>query len=428
MPADPLRSLPKTKAGFVEPMDWLPVPKLPDGSQWLWEIKLDGYRAVAVKSGGAVTLYSRNRKILNKRFPYIVEPLRGLPDGIVIDGEIVALDDDGRPAFNLLQNFTSESSRIRYFLFDLLCYKDRDLTRLPLVKRRGLLRSLKFDDQRIVIGDYIEVSAEQMLAAVREQRLEGVVGKQRDSRYEPGKRSGVEIKHRVNLGQEFVIGGFTPGPHGLDAIIVGYYRDNELIYVARTRNGFVPASRRRVFEKLRPLVTPKCPFVNLPETHTVTAGGWRFQESGITTTFNGRWFLTIFAQNGTQGDHPPDDAELGEAGALQEAGDHVGHALKLPGVFLHLLFPSLCKPLGRFAQQPTYRPILFLGNPLEFCQGLLVNPNSQPLHVISSYDILHYTSKRSRMLSWSQKPSQSFCSLRPSYRGHPVLNPQSHQP
>jgi DNA ligase D-like protein (predicted ligase) len=267
-----LKSLPSGKAKFIEPMDCLPVPKLPEGSQWIWEIKLDGYRAVAVKSGGTVTLYSRNRKSLNGRFPYIVEPLRGLPDGTVVDGEIVALDDDGRPVFNLLQNFTSESSRIRYFLFDLLCYKDRDLTRFPLVQRRGLLRALKFDGQRIVIADYIEVSAEQILAAVREQRLEGVVGKQRDSLYEPGKRSGVWIKHRVNLGQEFVIGGFTPGPHGLDAIIVGYYRSDNLVYVARTRNGFVPASRRRVFEKLRPLVTPECPFVNLPETRKARWG------------------------------------------------------------------------------------------------------------------------------------------------------------
>ena len=107
MPADPLRSLPKTKAAFIEPMECLSVSNLPEGSQWVWEIKLDGYRAVAVKSGDAVTLYSRNRKILNKRFPYIVQPLRELPDGTVVDGEIVALDDDGRPVFNLLQNFLS---------------------------------------------------------------------------------------------------------------------------------------------------------------------------------------------------------------------------------------------------------------------------------------------------------------------------------
>jgi ATP-dependent DNA ligase len=108
-------------------MDCLPVPKLPEGPQKFWEIKLDRDRAVAVKSGSAVTLYSRNRKILNKRFPYIVEPLRGLPDGTVVDGEIVALDDDGRPIFNLLQNFQSEASHIHYFIFDLLVYKERIL-------------------------------------------------------------------------------------------------------------------------------------------------------------------------------------------------------------------------------------------------------------------------------------------------------------
>jgi ATP-dependent DNA ligase len=84
-----------------------------------------------------------------------------------------------------------------------------------------------------------------MLSAVRDQGLEGIVGKRKDSVYEPGKRSGAWIKYRVNLGQEFVIGGFTPGPHGLDALIVGYYRGDDLVYVARTRNGFVPASRRR---------------------------------------------------------------------------------------------------------------------------------------------------------------------------------------
>lgn len=226
-----------------------------------------------MKSGGAVTLYSRNKKILNKRFPYIVESLRCLPDGTVVDGEIVALDDDGRPVFNLLQNFTSEAARVRYFVFDLLCYNNRDLTGLPLLKRRDMLRSLiKFEGGRVKISEFVEASAEQMLSAVVEQRLEGIIGKQKDSAYEPGKRSGVWIKHRVNLGQEFVVGGFTPGPHGLDAIIVGYYRDDDLVYVARTRNGFVPASRRRVFEKLKLLAVPDCPFVNLPETRKARWG------------------------------------------------------------------------------------------------------------------------------------------------------------
>jgi bifunctional non-homologous end joining protein LigD len=101
---------------------------------------------------------------------------------------------------------------------------------------------------------------------VREQGLEGIIGKRKDSVYQPGKRSGAWIKYRVNRGQEFVIGGYFPGPHGFDSLIVGYYDGDKLMYVARTLNGFVPASRQQVFAKLEHLVTPNCPFVNLPET------------------------------------------------------------------------------------------------------------------------------------------------------------------
>jgi ATP-dependent DNA ligase len=137
-----------------------------------------------------------------------------------------------------------------------------------------LLKSLNVGEERIKVSECIEASATEMLSAVRDQGLEGIVGKRKDSVYEPGKRSGAWIKYRVNLGQEFVIGGFTPGPHvhGLDAIIIGHYRGDDLAYVARTRNGFVPVSRRRAFEKLRPLVTQGCPFVNLPETRKARFG------------------------------------------------------------------------------------------------------------------------------------------------------------
>jgi bifunctional non-homologous end joining protein LigD len=262
-----LDSLPKTEASFVEPMECLSVSKLPEGLEWLWEIKLDGYRALAVKSGTGVTLFSRRRKSLNRQFPYIVEPLADLPAGTVVDGEVVAIDESGRPNFNLLQNFRVEASRIQYYVFDLLCWKDRDLTRVPMVERRALLKSLVvIRDKRIRIADYFEAAPKDLLSAVREQRLEGIIGKRRDSAYQPGKRSGAWIKHRVNRGQEFVIGGYFPGPHGFDSLIVGYYDGEKLMYVARTRNGFVPASRRQVFSKLKHLVTPACPFVNLPET------------------------------------------------------------------------------------------------------------------------------------------------------------------
>jgi bifunctional non-homologous end joining protein LigD len=262
-----LDSLPKREASFVEPMECLSVSKLPEGLEWLWEIKFDGYRALAVKSGNGVTLFSRRRKSLNRQFPYIVEALADLPAGTVVDGEVVAINESGRPDFNLLQNFRAEASRIQYYIFDLLCWKDRDLTHVPLVERRALMKSVVLvRDKRIRIADYFEAAPNDLLAAVREQRLEGIIGKRKDSVYQPGKRSGAWIKHRVNRGQEFVIGGYFPGPHGFDSLIVGYYDGEKLMYVARTRNGFVPASRRQVFSKFKHLVTPACPFVNLPET------------------------------------------------------------------------------------------------------------------------------------------------------------------
>ena len=217
-----LDSLPKTEASFVEPMDCLSVSKLPEGLEWIWEIKFDGYRALAVKSGNGVTLFSRRRKSLNRQFPYIVEALAGLPAGTVVDGEVVAIDESGRPNFNLLQNFRADASRIQYYIFDLLCWKDRDLMRVPLVERRALLRSVVvIPEKRIRIADYFDATPNDLLAAVREQGLEGIIGKRKDSVYQPGKRSGAWIKYRVNRGQEFVIGGYFPGPHGFDSLIVG---------------------------------------------------------------------------------------------------------------------------------------------------------------------------------------------------------------
>src|SRR5437016_5802775 len=262
-----LDSLPKTEASFVEPMECLSVSKLPEGLEWLWEIKLDGYRALAVKSGDGVTLFSRRRKSRNRQFPFIVEALADLPAGTVVEGEVVAFDDSGRPELNLLQNVRAKASQNHYYVFDLLCWKDRDLTRVPLIERRALLKSVVvIRDERIRVSDYFEAAPKDLLSAVREQRLEGIIGKRKDSLYQPGKRSGTWIKYRVNKGQEFVIGGYFPGTHGIDSLIVGYYDGDKLMYVARTRNGFVPASRRQVFSKLKHLVTPACPFVNLPET------------------------------------------------------------------------------------------------------------------------------------------------------------------
>src|SRR5258708_39367963 len=172
-----LDSLPKTEASFVKPMECLSVSKLPEGLEWLWEIKLDGYRALAVKSGTGVTLFSRRRKSLNRQFPYIVDALASLPEGTVVDGEVVAIDDSGRPDFNLLQNFRAEASRIQYYIFDLLCWKDRDLTRVPLVERRAPLKSLVgIWEKGSKIAGYFGAAPSRLLVGGAEQGFEGVIG------------------------------------------------------------------------------------------------------------------------------------------------------------------------------------------------------------------------------------------------------------
>jgi bifunctional non-homologous end joining protein LigD len=242
-------------------------------------LKLDGYRALAINSKGKLSLVSRKRKSFNRQYPYILEALTDLPKNTVVDGEIVALDDAGRPNFNLLQHSRGQASRIFYFVFDVLVYENRDLTRLAFIQRREIMNSvLKFTSPRIRMAQHFETSAEEMRRAARDQGLEGVVAKRTDSRYEAGKRSGSWAKYRLNRGQELVIGGYVPGKHGLDSIIVGYYKANDLTYIARVRNGFVPASRRQAFEKLSRLTVPTCPFVNLPETHK---GRWG---DGLTVT------------------------------------------------------------------------------------------------------------------------------------------------
>lgn len=261
-----LNSLPRRQAAFVEPMECALVAKLPDGPDWTYEVKLDGYRAIGVNTSRETILYSRNGKNFNKRFPQIAEALRDLPPETVIDGEVVALDDTGRPDFHGLQHFHATASHIRYFVFDLLVLKGRDLTSLSLGERRKLLATVKLRSSWIRISEQFNISAADMLAAVRQQQLEGVIAKRRTSAYEAGKRTGSWVKMRINRGQELVIGGFIPGPHGVDSIIVGYYRGKDLVYVARVRNGFVPATRRTVYEKLKPLVTDELAFVNLPET------------------------------------------------------------------------------------------------------------------------------------------------------------------
>jgi ATP-dependent DNA ligase len=187
-------------------------------------------------------------------------------DETIIDGEIVAIDESGRPSFSRLQNFSANANAITFYAFDMPMWKGEDLQKQPLDKRRELLRTKAMPRlPAIHFSDSFPADAEKMISAVRAQGIEGIVAKRRDSLYEPG-RNGAWVKMRIGGGQEFVVGGYTPSPKNFDAVLVGYFDGNKLMFAARVRNGFVPQLRTAVFRKFKGLETRKCPFANLPES------------------------------------------------------------------------------------------------------------------------------------------------------------------
>jgi DNA ligase D-like protein (predicted ligase) len=246
--------------------------KLAEGGDWLYELKLDGFRAIAFKSRGRIHLRSRNDTDFDRTYPSIVKALAAMPDETVIDGELVAFDDAGRPSFNALQNRLSTKAPVLYYVFDAMVLDGLDIMPEPLLRRRQLLeeRILAKLSEPIKYSAPLDSDLADLVQSVKRLGLEGLVAKRRDSRYEPGLRSGAWRKMRINAGQEFVIGGYSIG-NPFDALVFGYYEGERLMYAARTRSGFTPASRRALYEKFRGLEIEECPFVNLPEARS---GRW----------------------------------------------------------------------------------------------------------------------------------------------------------
>jgi bifunctional non-homologous end joining protein LigD len=268
-----LDGLPRAEPAFREPMKALLVERLPQGRDWLYEVKFDGIRAVAIKSGQTIELISRTANELTSRFPSIAQALANLAvKKAVLDGEIVALDAEGRSSFQLLQSFEMAGGSkppLLYYVFDLLNLEGRDLVSLPLRRRKALAESLVSAVSPLVrFSPALEAPSEQVIGELKARGLEGLIAKKRDSKYEFGRRSGAWAKFKWTTEQEFVIGGFTR-PQGsrshFGAILVGYYRGEDLIFVGKVGTGFnekMLDSLHVVFEKL---IQPDCPFANLPE-------------------------------------------------------------------------------------------------------------------------------------------------------------------
>ena len=266
-----LKGLPSAKPQFIEPMKARLVDEPPKHGDWLYELKFDGIRAMAIKNDRKVSLVSRNGNKLDGRFPEIVEAVKNLPvREYVIDGEVVALDEDGRSSFQLLQGLEMEGRKapLRFYVFDLLQLDGKTLLGLPLEQRKQVLAKICEN-----VGDPIRYSGEisgdvkSLLAEVKRRGLEGLIGKQRNSVYEPGRRSGTWIKLKCVNEQEFVIGGYTP-PAGsrkyFGAILVGYYEIGKLRFAGKVGSGFTEKSLSMLHKKFRGEEHDDCPFVDLP--------------------------------------------------------------------------------------------------------------------------------------------------------------------
>jgi bifunctional non-homologous end joining protein LigD len=252
---------------FVPPMECLKVDRIPEGEVWQYELKLDGYRTIAVKQDGDVHLFSRNGKSFNSKFPSIVQALEAVREKrFILDGEIVALDECGRHSFELLQTIKTSKVSIRFYIFDLLRIDGDDLTKKTLEKRRRRLENEFVGlPENVQLSPILSGAAEDVLAHVKEFEFEGVVAKRLDSVYAPGQTSDTWQKQKTQRSDDFLIGGYIPGRYGVEQLIVGERRRRDFYFVESVKNGFVPTTRRKVFDVLKGKEIDKCPFVNLPE-------------------------------------------------------------------------------------------------------------------------------------------------------------------
>jgi len=262
------------KASFpatVSPMLATLVDTPAEGEQWLYEIKWDGYRSVALCDHQAVSLVSRNNKSFSEKFYPVAEALRALDYHAVLDGEIVVLKEDGISDFGALQNWRSEADGdLVYYVFDLLWMNGSSLMDLPITRRKELLKKILPEEGIIRESESFHVSAAALLDAAGKIGLEGIIAKKADSTYQPGERGGNWLKIKVHKRHEVVIGGFTKNedsPKAFSSLLVGVYEDQQLRYIGKVGTGFNDALQRLLIKKFKSIIRKTSPFTTTPDVN-----------------------------------------------------------------------------------------------------------------------------------------------------------------
>jgi bifunctional non-homologous end joining protein LigD len=240
-----------------------------DNENWLFEIKWDGYRAVAYCNGKNVELISRNLKPYTEKYAPVTRSLKELELKAVLDGEIVAVNEKGLAVFQYLQNWQNTPVHLQYFVFDILWLDGYDLTQIPLIERKRVLSEVLPQDHEVIkYSDHVVNKGKDFFKVALSQGLEGIMAKKADSIYQTDKRTENWLKIKVTLRQEVVIAGFTEPRKTrkfFGSLLLGVYDGDELVYVGHTGSGFTKKSLEQIYKKMQPLVVSECPFENCPK-------------------------------------------------------------------------------------------------------------------------------------------------------------------
>ncbi|HEY8160594.1 MAG TPA: DNA ligase D [Methylobacter sp.] len=275
---NPKKAVASQNFDYIPPMLAKETKQPFDDKDWIFEIKWDGYRAIAELNKAEVTLYSRNGNLFNAKYPEITDALAQMDVEAVIDGEIVVMDEQGNPNFQLLQHYSEQRSHpIYYYVFDILKINNQSVMELPLVKRKELvrtliqLRTLIKKNGIIKYSDHIEEKGKEMFALMAERNMEGIMAKKADSPYLPGQRTADWLKIKYRKTTDAIICGFTE-PEGerkyFGALILGLMQGNTIKYIGHTGTGFDKSLLKSLYEQLKPLATYQSPFNETIKTNT----------------------------------------------------------------------------------------------------------------------------------------------------------------
>ncbi|OSZ77020.1 DNA ligase D [Chitinophagaceae bacterium IBVUCB2] len=255
----------------LNPMLATLVENAPDEKGWLYEIKWDGYRAIALLNKGKVNLFSRNNKSFNQKFYPVTKALSEFKMNAILDGEVVVLNDKGVANFGALQNWRSEEDgELIYYVFDITWLEGYDLKALPLSQRRKILQDNLPANHSIRLSETFETTATEFLSVASKMGMEGIIAKRADSIYNEGERSANWLKIKLNKRHEVVIGGFTQNEDSskpFSSLLVGVYDRGKLHYTGKIGTGFSMRTQRDILSKMKELVVSKVPFSELPDVN-----------------------------------------------------------------------------------------------------------------------------------------------------------------